>query len=251
MSVIMRQPQSVANALGQALGSLAGNTLNQYQQQQQMQQQQSKLSQALQQAQQLWDSPISDEQKIIGLNQLLSNQNPEIAKNIINQIQQSQKQNLPTKQDIEAQETAKVKDRAQNAFNRMAEIVKGKRLGLGSELKSSLIGGKTAQDVGEFQSLSGALEAILVDMVSRGTLSNSRFNYITQTLLPKPGDREDVIKGKMKGLAEVLELDPASLGEKQTPKKTEAKSGFVKLKDPQGIERWVPEDIAKKIQGTK
>ncbi|MCF1193333.1 hypothetical protein LRR18_17220, partial [Mangrovimonas sp. AS39] len=41
---------------------------------------------------------------------------------------------------------------------------------------------------------------------------NARFEYITQTLLPKPTDTQDEIKGKMKGLALVLDLDPSGIG---------------------------------------
>jgi len=49
-------------------------------------------------------------------------------------------------------------------------------------------------------------------MVSRGTLSKDRFNYITQYLLPTTTDRDAEIQGKLEGLAEILGLDTSSLG---------------------------------------
>lgn len=103
---------------------------------------------------------------------------------------------------------------AQDSFNRMAEILKEGKLGRTSGLRSYL-GGKTAEHSGEFTSLTGALEALLVDQVSRGTLSNTRFEYITKTLLPKPTDSEAEIKGKMKGIAGLLGLDASSLESKR------------------------------------
>lgn len=108
------------------------------------------------------------------------------------------------------QESNEPQEIAQKSFNRMAELLKGKNLGRGSDF-FSFFGGDTAKDVGEFTSLSGALEALLVDKVSKGTLSNTRFEYIKDTLLPKSSDTKAEIEGKMKGLAEMLNLDPSSL----------------------------------------
>jgi len=118
---------------------------------------------------------------------------------------------------------------AQKAFNRISEITNSGNVGLGSGALS-MFGGKSAQDTGEFSSLTGGLESLLVDKVSKGTLSNARFDYIVKTLLPKPDDSEATIKGKLKGLAEVLELDPAALniipgkGEKSMDKPTQKQS---------------------------
>ena len=95
---------------------------------------------------------------------------------------------------------------AQESLDRMSDLLKSGNLGFGSKLKSKAFGGQTAEDVGEFESLSGALEALLVDKVSRGTLSNARFKYITETLLPKPNDRQATIQGKLKALSKELGL---------------------------------------------
>ncbi len=121
-------------------------------------------------------------------------------------------ENLNKKEEINKEnEEIDPKITAQKSFNGMAKILKDNRIGRGSSIKG-YFGGQTAKDAGKFVSLSGGLEALLVDMVSRGTLSNTRFEYITQTLLPKPTDSINEIKGKMEGLAEILNLDPTELG---------------------------------------
>ena len=97
----------------------------------------------------------------------------------------------------------------QDAFNRIVDIIP--HVGRGSDFMG-MFGGKTAEKSGEFSSLTGALESHLVEMVNKGTLSNTRFKYITETLLPKPTDTQDTIKGKMKGLAAILDLDSGKLG---------------------------------------
>lgn len=107
---------------------------------------------------------------------------------------------------------AQLKKTAQDSFNGMVDILKQGRLGILSKAKSYL-GGKTAKDVGEFTSLSGGLESILVDMVSRGTLSNARFKYIKDDLLPRPNDTQEMIRGKLIGLSKLLGLDASALEE--------------------------------------
>jgi hypothetical protein len=97
----------------------------------------------------------------------------------------------------------------QGAFDRIAQLIP--KVGKGSGVLG-MFGGKQAEHTGEFSSLTGALESHLVEMVNKGTLSNTRFKYITETLLPKPTDTQDEIKGKMKGLAQILDLDPSVLG---------------------------------------
>jgi hypothetical protein len=168
---------------------------------------------------------------------------------IANHQLQKQKQ----EQDSNDPELEREHQTAQNAFNEMAKLLKDGNLGLGSEVYSTILGGKTAQDVGQFRSLSGALESILLKMVNKGTLSNTRFNYIKDELLPKPSDRDETIKGKMIGLSKILNLDPSELGveEKQSTQSNKQRPGFVQLKDPKGVMRWVPENVAQQLQGSK
>lgn len=131
--------------------------------------------------------------------------NPQLAPVLGNIYKNQQKENKENES----------KEVAQESLNRMSELLSEGKLGFGSKLKSKAFGGKTAEAVGEFESLSGALESLLVDKVSRGTLSNARFKYITETLLPKPNDREATIKGKLKALSKELKLDlPSSFGKK-------------------------------------
>lgn len=209
-----QQGGSLANLAG--LAGIEGgepfmNALAQYQQQQQ---QQAKIQQENQAIKQLTGQDISGVQdpKI----------RQQIVKNAENKIQESQ-----------------LKNTAQQSFNTMASLLKRGNLGFGSGVKGVALGGQTSEDIGEFTSASGAIEALLVDMVSRGTLSNSRFKYITETLIPKPTDRDREIKGKLKGLAKVLGLDSSELlGGPQFAKK----SGIREMRDPQGNVYDIPEE---------
>jgi len=153
------------------------------------------------------------------------------------------------KERAQKQKLAQEQKAGQDSFDRMAELLKSKELGLGSKVKGQVFGGKTAEAVGEFESLSGALEAMLVDRVSRGTLSNARFKYITETLLPKPNDREATIRGKLKGLARELDLDPSVLeGKVKKEVSPEKEEGFVMMQDPEGNIRKIPRNKAIEAQ---
>lgn len=118
----------------------------------------------------------------------------------------------PNKEAIKAKEEEKAQEVTQKSYNRIAELIP--QVGRSGILTSKL-GGDTAKAYSEFTSLTGALEALLVEKVNRGTLSNTRFNYITETLLPKPSDSQADITGKLQGLATILELDPSALGSKE------------------------------------
>jgi hypothetical protein len=75
------------------------------------------------------------------------------------------------KSDVE-EESSKI---TQNAFNKLVPLIP--KAGVGTGLLS-YYGGENAKTYGEFSSLTGALEANLIDKVSRGTLSIARFKYI-------------------------------------------------------------------------
>jgi len=95
---------------------------------------------------------------------------------------------------------------ADNTINQLLEIVDRGSVGYGSVWQASLnpFAEQARGDTAEFDSLTGGLESHLVDLVSRGTLSNARFKYITQTLLPKSNDSVATIKGKLSGIRKVL-----------------------------------------------
>lgn len=147
---------------------------------------------------------------------------------------QIQKQRLKNQQPSPAQLKSSEKEKeeqgirsvAQDSFNGLVGLLNRGNIGRGAGLISKLpFAFDTQKDVGEFNALSGGLESMLVDMVSRGTLSNSRFQYITETLLPKPDDAYETINGKLKGLAKILNLDVSSLTGKRKAKSKEGPSG--------------------------
>lgn len=143
-----------------------------------------------------------------------------VAASILNPQLGSTLSNLYKAQQKKGEEK-RSEESGQYALNRMSELLKKGNLGFGAKVKQKF-GGETAEDVGEFESLSGALEALLVDKVSRGTLSNARFKYITETLLPKPNDREATIRGKLKALSKELGLEtPELLSESKYFKKVQ------------------------------
>jgi len=114
----------------------------------------------------------------------------------------------PNRERIKKEEEAESKEVTQTAFNELAELIP--QVGRSGILTSKL-GGDTAKAYAQFTSLTGALEALLVEKVNRGALSNSRFRYITETLLPKPSDTQAEIEGKLYGLSTILQLDPKAL----------------------------------------
>lgn len=128
----------------------------------------------------------------------------------------------PNKEEIKNKEEEKAQKLTQRAFNEIVSLIPD----VGTlKLPESKIGGKTASAYSKFTSLTGALEALLVEKVNRGALSNTRFKYITETLLPKPSDTQADIKGKLEGLATILDLDPSVLtGKQRTEEKQEGVS---------------------------
>lgn len=156
------------------------------------------------------------------------------------------------------QEEGQLRQLGQQSFNRMAEILQGGNLGRSAHITRHF-GGDASEDIGEFESASGALESMLVDMVSRGTLSNARFKYITETLLPKATDTEGTIRGKMKALGPMLGLDVSGLEDKKSkssnrdikPKASPkiSSEGTVRMKDPStGKIYFVPRDRVAKLK---
>jgi len=98
----------------------------------------------------------------------------------------------------------------QDAFNRLWEL--SSQIGF-----SPLPPGASfnAEKRAEFESLKGSLVGALREMVNRGALTNQKFKYITEQLLPSHGDREATKKGKMKGIARVLGLEIEDTPEKE------------------------------------
>lgn len=168
------------------------------------------------QAQEQQQQRNSQLQKLTGMDisSLPENMQQEVLKSVFAKELQGEKygfENEKAGQKLRGEQEEKnaSKKITQGAFDRIAQLIP--KVGKGSGVLG-MFGGKQAEYSGEFSSLTGALESHLVDMVNKGTLSNTRFKYITETLLPKPTDTQDEIKGKMKGLAQILDLDPSVLG---------------------------------------
>ncbi len=122
----------------------------------------------------------------------------------------------PNKENIKAKEEQESKNVTQNAYNELVSLIPE----VGTlNYPASKVGGKTAKAYAKFTTLTGAIEANLVEKVNRGALSNVRFNYIKNDLLPQPSDTQAEIEGKLEGLAINLGLDPGAL---TGGKKTEA-----------------------------
>lgn len=147
-------------------------------------------------------------------------------------------------EQIKEEEAKQVKQIGQESFNGIAKLLKKGNVGKGSGVLG-YFGGETAKDTGEFQALSGGLEAMMVDMVSRGALSNTRFQYITETLLPKPTDTQSEIKGKLKGLSQILGLDASQLEGGQEDSDKEIVKG-TKILDQEALM-----NISKQARGNK
>ena len=154
------------------------------------------------------------------------------------------------KDEKEKEKDKIVNDRAQNAFNRLAELIP--KVGR-SNVGYSYLGGKSSESFGEFTSSLGLLESALADLVSRGKMTDTRFRYITQQLLPTPSDTQATLRGKMRGLARDLGLDPKILGVEAgaEKEKKDPHEGMVQMRDPQGVLRWVPKELAEQLGATK
>lgn len=242
----------LGQALGGGISQGIGVSLNQFLEQKQLQQKNQSLMQALglgsPQGQGINPeiATAGKEMKSGGLpklsqEQLLaaSIQNPALAP-ALGAIYKNQQKEIKESEDIQ---------RGQDSLDRMAQILNEGKIGFGSKTKGKIFGGKTAEDVGEFESLTGALESLLVDKVSRGTLSNSRFRYITETLLPKPNDRDATIRGKIKALSKELGLKLPELKPQKAKKSMQSQSGdFVLMQDPNGVVRKIPKSQAIEAQ---
>ncbi len=187
------------------------------------------LKQEIDQAKKLEEQSkeINDSLTLIDEAKNLSHERKEVLRNkakngevSFNALKEVLKEAEPTKEDITKKKEEESKKVTQSAFDELAKLVP--EVGR-SGILSSYAGGDTAKSFAKFQTLTGALESHLVEMVNRGTLSNTRFKYITEQLLPKPSDTQKEIKGKLEGLALILDLDTKGLsGEKKSSSKEPA-----------------------------
>jgi hypothetical protein len=133
---------------------------------------------------------------------------------------------IDKKLEIDKEKQRIAKETQQKSFDSIIHILNKGNIGRGSNfLPSALLGGQTAEDIAEFDSLVGAFEAALLKENSKGALTDKKFDYIINKLLPKATDTQAEIIGKLRATATKLGLDASKLGkvEKESPKKPEEK----------------------------
>lgn len=106
---------------------------------------------------------------------------------------------------------AEEKQKLQDTFSRMVELARSPNIGIRTT-PQQFLGGKAQEEQSEFTSLKAELVGALREMVNRGALTNQKFKYITEKLLPEHNDRQAKIRGKLKGIAQVLGVDPEEVG---------------------------------------
>lgn len=100
---------------------------------------------------------------------------------------------------------------AQQALNRMAELI--------PETGASILPAwasptsKGAGNRAEFESQKASLISLLRDKVNKGVLTNQKFEFIKNELLPSHGDRKEIKRRKLKAIGEQLGLDVSALQE--------------------------------------
>lgn len=145
---------------------------------------------------------------------------------------QELKGNQPSnKDDLKLQERQAAINRSQSTINTLLDLVDRGNVGAQAYAQSYLPWANEAKEsIGEFDSLIGGLESSLVEMVNKGTLSDARFKYITETLLPKSSDTVSTIKGKLKGLQEILinqfQEEGQEVSQKEMMKESEERTSF-------------------------
>lgn len=144
-----------------------------------------------------------------------------------------EKELMNGKPDKKIEDEQKSKDIAQNAFNTIIDITKKGNVGKGSGFLE-MFGGETSKDVGEFKSTLGGLEQALTHLVTTGVLSDAKFNYIKNDLLPSPYDTQATIKGKMEGISKILGLKN---------KDNEESNEIIEMRDSEGRIYDIPQHL--------
>lgn len=112
------------------------------------------------------------------------------------------------------QEEAKLQEegaKVQKDFDRLTDILDTGKIGFGSEVGAKFRP-ETGQLVHEFNSLRGALEAKARTMVAQGRLTDQQFKFLLEELIPRAGERDSTIRGKLRGAGQMLGLDISRLG---------------------------------------
>jgi len=97
-----------------------------------------------------------------------------------------------------------------NSLVGMSEIMKAGHTGPGKAV-GALFSPTTREQRAKFESLGAGILGKAIEMLNRGSLSEGHYNKIKE-LLPKVGDTNSTIRGKLSGIGEVLGMPLESLG---------------------------------------
>lgn len=160
-----------------------------------------------------------------------------------NQVREQQERKLNT----EREEKIAPLETALETIDEMRKLRQKGNLGRGSGI-IGLAGGETARDRGKYEQLGKSLIQYATNIPIRNQLE---FETLAERLYDASitdaeaegvlDAMENIIQNSLRGV-QGIENKPNNSTSSQKP-------GFIKMKDPQGIERWVPEDIAKQMQG--
>jgi hypothetical protein len=150
--------------------------------------------------------------------------------------------NILQKQKDAAKSEYQTKMGAQDAFEDMVGLIDKVGYSLLSDPNYSPT---KKRERGQFEASKGSLIGIIKDKVNKGVLSNQKFNYIKNELLPSHKDSQEVKIGKLKAVAKELDLDASNLDDLYPdiqPATSEKKpsSTMVKMRGPDGSEQLVP-----------
>lgn len=138
---------------------------------------------------------------------------------------------------------------AQEVFNEMAGMVAGDEAGIGvSPLTFAGFDRSGVENRNKFNSMRSRMESILVPMVNKGNLSNTRFNFIMEQI-PKASDSQRSIVGKLQGLSKALQdtgikIDTSALAD--IPFESESLDKEFKGKKKLLFDKKNPEHIAER-----
>lgn len=156
--------------------------------------------------------------------------------------------NILQQQKKEAKSEYETRIASQDAFDDMVNLTSKIGFSLISDPNYSV---SKKRERSQFEASKGALIGQLKDRVNKGVLSNQKFNFIKDELLPSHKDSREVKIGKLKAVGKELGVDTSQLdelypdvgdwkGDQKKPSKN-----MVKMRAPDGSEELVPKDKVK------
>lgn len=227
---------SLGSLLGGGIGFGIGNKMQQFQQQKQRKQQSSALSKLL-------DMPEEHHESFMSLD-------PEyqklLAQSYLKQKEIEKKNQAKSGVGAPGKMGPEEKAAIQSTFDRMSSMIGGPMQRRTGKFFPTL-DTASAEERGEFDTLGVQLESIFKDMVNKGTMSNSRFQFMLKNL-PTSSDAPATQKGKLKAIAKMLELDLGNIGVgEQKP----FMGGKVKIRDPESGKIFYPSSAEEVNQAKK